>query len=115
MPWFPLASDGVLTMATTQLSQEQAARARKNFVLIKQRIESVGNAPVALAVGCDESTICRMKPEKFQQFAEILAVLGLKVVPSEMRCFNERDIEMFIHGSKRWMEHIQGVDQLEAD
>ncbi|GAB3479428.1 CII family transcriptional regulator [Azotobacter salinestris] len=102
-------------MATTQLSQEQAARARKNFIILMQRLASVGNAPVALAVGCDEATISRMKPEKFQQFAEILAVLDLKVVPSEMRCFNERDIEMFIHGSKRWMEHIQGVDQLEAD
>ncbi|MNH40877.1 hypothetical protein D3C76_1654860 [compost metagenome] len=54
-----------------------------------------------------------MRPEKFEQFAQILAVLDLKVVPSEMRCFNERDIEMFIHGSKRWMEHVQGLDQLE--
>lgn len=104
-----------MTMATPQLSQEQAARARKNFIILMQRLASVGNAPVALAVGCDEATISRMKPEKFQQFAEILAVLDLKVVPCEMRCFNERDIEMFIHGSKRWMEHIQGVDQLEAD
>ncbi|MCY1374402.1 hypothetical protein D9M69_617410 [compost metagenome] len=102
-------------MSTTQLSPDQAERARKNFHQIMRRLASVGNAPVALAVGCDEATISRMKPEKFQQFAEILAVLDLKVVPSDMRCFNERDIEMFIHGSKRWMEHIQGVDQLEAD
>ncbi len=104
---------GGLIMTTTQLSPEQATRARKNLHFILQRVTSVGNAPIALAVGCDEATISRMRPEKFEQFAQILAVLDLKVVPSEMRCFNERDIEMFIHGSKRWMEHVQGLDQLE--
>jgi len=102
-------------MSTTQLSQEETVRARKNYAVLMQRLASVGNGPVALAVGCDEATISRMKPEKFEQLCQILAVLNLKVVPGEMRCFNERDIEMFIHGSKRWMEHIQGVDQLEED
>ncbi|MGR1216599.1 CII family transcriptional regulator [Metapseudomonas otitidis] len=102
-------------MSTEQLSQEQATRARKNFAVLMQRLASVGNAPVALAVGCDEATISRMKPEKFQQFAEILAVLDLKIVPKEMRCFHERDIETILHQAKRYMEHIQGVDQLEFD
>lgn len=78
-------------------------------------LASVGNAPVALAVGCDEATISRMKPEKFEQFCQILAVLDLKVVPSSMRCFNERDIETILHQAKRWMEHVQGIDQLEFD
>ncbi|QBF27178.1 transcriptional regulator [Pseudomonas tructae] len=100
-------------MSTTQLNPEQTARARKNLHFILSRLASVGGKPVAVAMGCDESTICRMKPDKFRELAEILAVLDLKIVPSEMRCFNERDIEMFIHGSKRWMEHVQGLDQLE--
>jgi len=78
-----------------------------------QRLASIGNAPVAHAVGCDEATISRMKPEKFEQFAQILAVLDLKIVPSEMRCFNQRDIEAIFHQAKRWMEHVQNVDQLE--
>ncbi|MWK59778.1 transcriptional regulator [Pseudomonas otitidis] len=102
-------------MSTEQLSQEQATRARKNFAVLMQRLASVGNAPVALAVGCDEATISRMKPDKFQQFAEILAVLDLKIVPNAMRCFNERDIENILHQAKRWMEHVQGIDQLEFD
>ncbi|BCD88039.1 hypothetical protein PSm6_44460 [Pseudomonas solani] len=102
-------------MSTEQLSQEQTVRARKNFAVLMQRLASIGNGPVALAVGCDEATISRMKPEKFQQFAEILAVLDLKIVPKEMRCFHERDIETILHQAKRYMEHIQGVDQLEFD
>lgn len=102
-------------MSMNALSPEQDARARKNYSQLMQRLGSVGNAAVAHAVGCDESTISRMKPEKFQEFSQILAVLDLKIVPTEMRCFNERDIEMFIHGSKRWMEHIQGPDQLQEE
>lgn len=88
-------------MATTQLSQDQLVRSRKNMVILMQRLSSVGNAPVAAAVGCDEATISRMKPEKFQQFAEILAVLDLKIVPKGMRCFDERDIEAILYQAKR--------------
>jgi hypothetical protein len=102
-------------MSTDLLSQEQLVRARKNYAVLMQRLASVGNAPVALAVGCDEATISRMKPEKFEQLCQILAVLDLKVVPTSMRCFNERDIEAIFHQAKRWMEHVQNVDQLEED
>ncbi|MBD8493852.1 transcriptional regulator [Pseudomonas syringae] len=102
-------------MATSPLNQEQTVRARKNMAVLMQRLASIGNGPVALAVGCDEATISRMKPEKFQQFSEILAVLDLKIVPTDMRCFNQRDIEAIFHQAKRWMEHVQHVDQLEGD
>ncbi|NWA03741.1 CII family transcriptional regulator [Pseudomonas gingeri] len=102
-------------MPTSPLSQEQTVRARKNYSVLMQHLASVGNAPVALAVGCDEATISRMKPEKFEQFCQILAVLGLKIVPTNMRCFDVRDIEAILYQAKRWMEHIQGVDQLQED
>lgn len=102
-------------MSTSPLNQEQTVRARKNYVVLMQKLASIGNGPVALAVGCDEATISRMKPEKFQQFAEILAVLGLKIVPTNMRCFDVRDIEAILYQAKRWMEHIQNVDQLQEE
>ncbi|MBO3274148.1 CII family transcriptional regulator [Pseudomonas schmalbachii] len=99
-------------MSPQVLNPEQTARANRNNALIMRRLASVGNAPVALAVGCDESTISRMKCEKFLEFARILAVLDLKVVPIDMRCFNERDIETILHQARRWMEHVQHIDQL---
>lgn len=102
-------------MPTPLLSPEQQERAHKNLAQIMRRLASVGNGPVALAVGCDEATVSRMKAEKFQQFAEIVAVLDLKIVPREMRCFNERDIAAYLHMAKRYMELIEGVDQLEWD
>lgn len=102
-------------MSTISLSPPQLERARKNYSFLMQRLASVGNGPVALAVGCDEATISRMKPERFEQLCQILAVLDLKIVPTGMRCFNERDIEAIFHQAKRWMEHVQNVDQLEED
>lgn len=100
---------------SSPLNQEQTVRARKNYAFLMQKLASVGNGPVALAVGVDEATISRMKPEKFEQFCQILAVLDLKIVPSAMRCFNKGDIEAIFHQAKRWMEHVQHVDQLEED
>lgn len=64
---------------------------------------------------CDEATISRMKPEKFQQFSEILAVLDLKIVPREMKVFDEKTVEVLLYGHRKWMELVQGVDQLEND
>ncbi|MFL1551720.1 hypothetical protein ACI77I_21945 [Pseudomonas sp. D47] len=56
-----------------------------------------------------------MKPEKFEQFCQILAVLDLKVVPKAMQCFDKRDIETLLHQAKRYMELIQNVDQLQEE
>jgi hypothetical protein len=99
-------------MSTHQLSPKQVAMARKSLHFILQGVTSVGNGPISIAVGCDEATICRMRPEKFEQFAQILAFLGLKIVPSEMRCFNEKDVAAYMHMASRYMEFINGVDQL---
>lgn len=102
-------------MSAPSLSPDQKERARKSFVILMHRLASVGNAPVALAVGCDEATISRMKSEKFEQLAQILAVLDLKIVPTGMRCFDPKDIDTLLHQAKRWMEHVGSSDQLEFE
>ncbi|MGA3827368.1 CII family transcriptional regulator [Pseudomonas chlororaphis] len=102
-------------MSTDKLSPEQDARARKNYTQLMQRLASVGNLAVAEAVGVDESTISRMKPEKFQEFAKILAVLDLKIVPNEMKCFDEKEIGAILQLARSRMVEIESVDQLEWD
>lgn len=104
-----------MTMSTDKLSPEQDARARKNYTQLMQRLASVGNLAVAEAVGVDESTISRMKPEKFQEFAKILAVLDLKIVPNEMKCFDEKEIGAILQLARSRMVEIESVDQLEWD
>lgn len=102
-------------MTTNKLSPDQDARARKSYSYLMQKLASVGNLAVAEAVGVDESTISRMKPEKFQEFARILAVLDLKVVPNEMKCFDEKEIGAILQLARSRMVDIESVEQLEWD
>ena len=91
-------------------------RARKNEQAILQRLSSVGQATVAAAVKVDESTISRMKGDgKLTQFAEILAELGLKVVPETMRVFDPKDIDALLHLAKRRMDQIVSAEELGLD
>lgn len=96
----------------SKLSDNQDAIARKNYSVIVQRLASVGNAAVSHALGCDESTISRMKPEKFQQLAEILAVLDLRIVSKDMQCFSKEDVGFFMYGARKYMESISSPDDL---
>lgn len=102
-------------MTTNKLSPDQDARARKSYSYLMQKLASVGNLAVAEAIGVDESTISRMKPEKFQEFARILAVLDLKVVPNEMKCFDEKEIGAILQLARSRMVDIESVEQLEWD
>jgi hypothetical protein len=102
-------------MPTPKLSHEQAERSRKNYSVLLQRLASIGGAPVARAMDCDEATISRLKPEKLVYLCDLIAVLDLKVVPTDARCFRERDIAAYLHMAKLHMEQIEGVHQLEWD
>lgn len=91
-------------------------RARKNEQAVLHRLSSVGQATVAEAVRVDESTISRMKSDgKIQQFALILAELGLKVVPETMRVFDPKDIDALLHLAKRRMDQIVSAEELGLD
>lgn len=102
-------------MSTSKLSPDQAERSRKSYSVLLQRLASMGGAPVALAMGCDEATISRLKQEKLVFLSDLMAVLDLKVVPTDARCFRERDIAAYLHMAKLHMEQIEGVHQLEWD
>lgn len=102
-------------MAAPQLTQDQALKARKSLAILMQRLASVGNAATALAAGCDEATISRMKNEKFEQLCQILTALDLKVVPDSMKCFDEKTVEVLLYGHQQWMKSIESPQQLEWD
>lgn len=68
-------------------------RARKTVKCVLQALSSTPATAVAAAMGVSEPTISRLKNEHLESFAKMLAHLGLKVVPVEMRCFDPRYIE----------------------
>jgi len=62
-------------------------RARKIVRLVLQRLQEPGSGvAMAVAMGCSESTISRIKSDHLETFALLLAHAGLKVVPVEFKC-----------------------------
>ena len=75
------------------LSAEQTGTARKINATLLQRLASVGQNRVATALGQSESTVSRWKDGELEKLASLLAVLGLKVVPVNQKCFDPQYIE----------------------
>ncbi len=78
-------------MAT--LSADQTATARKIAGTILQRLASVGQAKVAIALEISESTVSRWKDGDIDKMSQTLTVLGLKVVPASQKCFEPHYID----------------------
>jgi|11_taG_2_1085331.scaffolds.fasta_scaffold46163_2 GTP:adenosylcobinamide-phosphate guanylyltransferase len=95
------------------LSQGGGGRARKFESLILQRLSSVGQCAVAKELDTSESTISRMKKDgDIERFSKLMEVLGLKVVPADMKCFNPKDIDAILHQAKNWLRHVESAEQL---
>lgn len=97
------------------LSAAVADRSRKNLAAILQRLASIGQAKAAEALGTSESTVSRMKDKELEQLAKLLAVLGLKVVPVEMRCFDPDAIGAILALAKARLASIERPEQLAWD
>lgn len=98
-------------------SHDVSARARNNQQMMLNKLASTGQSPVSKALGVHESTISRMKEQEgaIAQIAMLCAIVGLKVVPIEMRCFDPKDIDTILHQAKRWVNHIGSSNDLEFD
>jgi hypothetical protein len=74
-------------MSMAAVSAVPAERARKTVQLVFQRMQDPGTGvAVAAAMGVSEATISRIKNERVEEVALLLACLGLKVVPTEFKC-----------------------------
>lgn len=68
-------------------------RARKNTATALQALHSVGQAPVARAMGVSEGHISKIKSERLEELCELLAHCGMKIVPINFKCFDEKYVE----------------------
>jgi transcriptional regulator with XRE-family HTH domain len=89
-----------------------AGRARKNGAAVLHAFGRVGQVAVAEALGISESTVSRLKNSELEQWASLLAALGLKVVPVEMRCFNPEKIGAILTLAKDNLANITGPEGL---
>lgn len=68
-------------------------RSRKNVQVILQALAGTGQVEAAKAMGVHESTVSRMKADHIDHIGSLLAVIGLKVVPVGMKCFEPSYVE----------------------
>ena len=88
--------------------------ARKIVKEIFHRLSSVGQVAVAESLSVSEATVSRMK-EQVPQFAGMLSKLGLKVVPVEMRCYDEKTLGSILMLAQQRMAQLQTPQQLAQD
>lgn len=98
-----------------QLCQEQIERARKNERIILMTLASAGQRPIADVLGIDESTVTRMKEGQIERMSQMLAVLGLKVVPVDVKCFDPATVGMLLELARARLNNIDRADQLAWD
>lgn len=75
-------------------SQELDALARNNAQLILQGIADKGCEPIADALGCDKSTVSRLKEEQLFRICKLMALLNLRVVDADVRVYDELEQNM---------------------
>ena len=100
---------------TMKLSPAAAERARKNESMVLQRLASVGQAAVADAAGVSESTVSRFKDGELERICAVLSVLGLKVVPIEMKCYPSDQIDAIFTLAKARMKNLDHADKLACE
>lgn len=88
--------------------------ARKIAQTIFQALSRVGQNEVAVALGTSDSSVSRLK-EQVPQFAGMLARLGLKVVPAEMRCYDEKTLGSILELARQRMDQLKSPLQLAQD
>jgi hypothetical protein len=99
----------------TALSPEVDSIARKSLTAILNGVERVGQNTIADGCGVDDSTITGDKAKYWPRFAKTLAIAGLKVVPTSMRCYAPATIEPLLQLAKQRMAQLENVQQLEWD
>lgn len=81
--------------------------------LCLQRLASVGQAGVAAALGIHESTLSRhVSNKELERSLLVLAELGLKVVPVDLKCYRPEDIDPYIRIAQQHLRNIQSASDL---
>jgi hypothetical protein len=72
-------------MSITEVSTSQRESARKIESSLLQRLSSVGQVSVAKTMDVSESTVSRLKDGQIAVVSQLLAALGLKLVPNDFK------------------------------
>lgn len=103
------------TKSTTRLSDEQLAWSRNMQTQVLQAIDKDGQAELAKAIGIDSSTVSRLKEHHLATLCKMMAVLGLKVVPANMKCYDAAKMDILFKLAKDNFQRLEEVDDFFHD
>lgn len=87
----------------TESLQAVSALSRKCQSEILRALASTGQKAAGEAIGKSETWVSRFASEQLKTCADLLAVIGLKVVPAENKCYAPEYIEHLHYFAKRGM------------
>lgn len=96
----------------TPVSAAIAEKARKFVALAVQTISRVGQNTIADELRLSGPTISRFVAEDLERACQVLAAAGLKVVPADMRCYPEAQIEAIFTLAKSHMQALDSAEKL---
>lgn len=91
-----------------QLSSTAETRSRKSFTVILRAIATIGQRGVSENIGKSETWVSRFISDgALKTCCDLLAVLGLKIVPADRQCYAPEYIEHLHYFAKRGMEQAK--------
>ena len=99
-------------MNAPSLSLDPAARSRKIETLILQGLAPRGTqAALAVAMGVTEPDVSKIKSQ-IPALAQLIAHLGLKVVPADLKCYRPEQVDFMFQLFKSQVERASSADDL---
>jgi hypothetical protein len=104
---------GVEMSSIPAVSPEIEERARKNHSILLNRLGKTGQKNVGDGVGLSEASISKMKDKgDFERFGKMIALMGLKVVPVEMKVVDMNQMEAVLTLAKKYMALMESSEKL---
>lgn len=99
------------------MSQRIAANSSKLFFA---RLRSAGNEATANILKCSEGTVSELSGKEkyklnFNSMCELLARMGLKVVPAEHRCMDPEKLQNLLYWAQEGMAKTSADDFWDED
>ena len=90
-------------------------KAQKIEQIVKKYANNVGQIAIANEVNANTTKISRLMNDDLPIIAAALAFMGLKVVPTTMRCYSPESIEAIFRLAKERMAEMKSAEDLLFD
>jgi transcriptional regulator with XRE-family HTH domain len=100
------------SLQAPQGGETPAAVARRGQALALTRLRECTGVELARAMGTSESTVSRIANERLEEVLNLIAHLGLKLVPVDADVYPRERIEILLTLARERMASITDVEQL---